>query len=85
MKVSDSLDNVPNEHVVTQQVTDRQTNQVTDQLLELLEWLFATKNSLSVHKSVLRFYSIFAAGEYCSVLLAWRHRVGNYQLSNNWL
>ena len=43
MKVSDSLDNVPNENVVTQQVTDRQS----DQLLELLEWLFATKNSLS--------------------------------------
>ena len=46
MKVSDSLDNVPNENVVTQQVTDQQTNRVTDQLLELLEWLFATKNQL---------------------------------------
>ena len=44
VKVTDSLDNVPNENVVTQQVTDRQTNRVTDQLLELLEWLFATKN-----------------------------------------
>ena len=43
MKVSDSLDNVPNENVVTQQVTDRPTNRVSDQLLELLEWLFATK------------------------------------------
>ena len=43
VKVSDSLDNVPNENVVTQQVTDRP---VTDQLLELLEWLFATKNVL---------------------------------------
>ena len=40
MKVSDSLDNVPNENVVTQLVT----NQQSDQLLELLEWLFATKN-----------------------------------------
>ena len=40
MKVSDSLDNVPNENVVTHLVTDRQS----DQLLELLEWLFATKN-----------------------------------------
>ena len=45
MKVSDSLDNVPNENVVTQQVTNQQTDRVTDQLLELLEWLFATKNS----------------------------------------
>ena len=80
VKVSDSFNNVPNENVVT---TGDQP--VSDQLLELLEWLLATKNSLSVHKSVLRFYSIFAAGEYCSVLLAWRHRVGNYQLSNNWL
>ena len=40
MKVSDSLDNVPNENVVTHLGTDR----LTDQLLELLEWLFATKN-----------------------------------------
>ena len=38
MKVSDSLDNVPNENVVT--TGDRP---VSDQLLELLEWLFATK------------------------------------------
>ena len=38
MKVSDSLDNVPNENVVTT------GDQQTDQLLELLEWLFATKN-----------------------------------------
>ena len=44
MKVSDTLDNVPNEHVVTQQVTDIPTDRLTDQLLELLEWLFATKN-----------------------------------------
>ena len=44
MKVSDSLDNVPNENVVTHLGTDRQTDRVTDQLLELLEWLFATKN-----------------------------------------
>ena len=42
VKVSDSLVNVPNE--LSQLGTDRQTNQVTDQLLELLEWLFATKN-----------------------------------------
>ena len=40
MKVKDSLDNVSSENVVTQLVTDRQTGQ----LLELLEWLFATKN-----------------------------------------
>ena len=44
MKVSDSLDNVPNENVVTQQVTNQPTDRVSDQLLELLEWLFATKN-----------------------------------------
>ena len=45
VNVTDSLDNVPNENVVTQLVTDRQTDQpVTDQLLKLLEWLFATKN-----------------------------------------
>ena len=42
MKVSDSLDNVTNENVVT--TGDQPTNQQTDQLLELLEWLFATKN-----------------------------------------
>ena len=39
MKVSDSLVNVPNENVVTHLGTDQQS----DQLLELLEWLFATK------------------------------------------
>ena len=44
MKVSDSLDNVPNENVVTHLVMDQPTNRLTDQLLELLEWLFATKN-----------------------------------------
>ena len=45
VKVSDSLDNVPNENVVTQLATDQPTDRpVTDQLLELLEWLFATKN-----------------------------------------
>ena len=45
MKVK-GLDNVPNENVVTtgDQQTDQPTNQLTDQLLELLEWLFATKN-----------------------------------------
>ena len=42
MKVSDSLDNVPNENVVT--TGDQQTDRQSDQLLELLEWLFATKN-----------------------------------------
>ena len=42
MKVSDSLDNVPNENVVT--TGDRPTDRQSDQLLELLEWLFATKN-----------------------------------------
>ena len=46
VKVSDSLDNVPNENVVTHLGTDRPTDQLTDQLLELLEWLFATKNIL---------------------------------------
>ena len=48
MKVSDSLDNVPNEHVVTQQVTNQPTNRQSDQLHELLEWLFATKNGIDV-------------------------------------
>ena len=47
MKVSDSLDNVPNENVVTHLGTDQQTDRQTDQLLELLEWLFATKNGLN--------------------------------------
>ena len=42
MKVSDSLVNVPNE--LSQLGTNRPTNRVTDQLLELLEWIFATKN-----------------------------------------
>ena len=40
VKVSDSLDNVPNENVVTHLGTNQQSNQ----LLGLLEWLFATKN-----------------------------------------
>ena len=43
MRVSNSLDNVPNKNVVTELGTDQPTNQQTDQLLELLEWLFATK------------------------------------------
>ena len=43
VKVSDSVDKVPNENVVTQLITDRQTNRLSDQLLELLEWLFAIK------------------------------------------
>ena len=42
MKVSDSLVNVPNE--LSQLGTNRQTNRLSDQLLELLEWLFATEN-----------------------------------------
>ena len=55
MKVSESLDNVPNENVVTQQVTDQP---VSGQLIELLEWLFATKNvKLTAH--ITMFYSIF--------------------------
>ena len=41
MKVSDSLVNVPNE--LSQLGTDRPTNRQSDQLLELLEWLYATK------------------------------------------
>ena len=49
MKVSDSLDNVLNEKVVTHLGTDRPTNQLSDQLLELLEWLFATKNIFFLH------------------------------------
>ena len=52
VKVSDSLDNVPNENVVTQQVTDRPTNRQSDQLLELLEWLFATKKDPRSYKRV---------------------------------
>ena len=44
--ISDSLDDVLNENVVTQLVT----NQQSDQLLELLEWLFATKNLLVYDK-----------------------------------
>ena len=36
MKVSDSSENVPNENVVTS--GDQPTKQLTDQLLELLEW-----------------------------------------------
>ena len=54
MKVSYSLDNVPNENVVTQLITDRQTNRLSDQLLELLEWLFATKKLKILIKSVVR-------------------------------
>ena len=50
VKVTDSLDNVSNENVVTQLVTDLPTNRQTDQLLELLEWLFATKNRELYHK-----------------------------------
>ena len=44
VKVSDSLDNVPNENVVT--TGDQPSNRQTDQLLDLLEWLFATKNNI---------------------------------------
>ena len=46
------LDNVPNEHVITQQVTDQPTDRVSDQLLELLEWLFATKNSSKSFRNI---------------------------------
>ena len=42
MKVKDRFDNVPNENVVTSD--DRRTDRLSDQLLELLDWLFATKN-----------------------------------------
>ena len=42
MKVKDRFDNVPNENVVTS--GDRRTDRLSDQLLELLDWLFATKN-----------------------------------------
>ena len=54
MKVSDSLDNAPNENVVTQLVNDRPTNQLTDQLLELLEWVFATKNEIKKKQKIRR-------------------------------
>ena len=37
VKVLDSLNSVPNENVVTHLVSDRQTDQQSDQLLELLE------------------------------------------------
>ena len=47
VKASDSVDKVQNENVVTHLVSDRQTNQQSDQLLELLEWLFATKNRIN--------------------------------------
>ena len=47
VKVTDSLDNVPNENVVTQLGTNQRTDQLTDQLLELLEWLFATENLIT--------------------------------------
>ena len=46
VKVSDSLDNVPSENVVT--TGDQPTNRQSDQLLELLEWLFATKNKFII-------------------------------------
>ena len=45
VKVSDSLDNVPNENVVTTGgPLNQPTDGLSDQLLELLEWLFATIN-----------------------------------------
>ena len=44
VKVSECLDNVPNENVVT--TGDQQTDRQSDQLLELLEWLFATKKMI---------------------------------------
>ena len=54
VKASDSVEKVPNENVVTHLVSDRQTNQQSDQLLELLEWLFATKKLKILIKSVVR-------------------------------
>ena len=71
MKVSDSLDNVPNEKVVTQLVNDRPTNQLTDQLLELLEWVFATKNEIKKKQKIRRILysgSLYVSG--ISVLYA---------------
>ena len=47
VKVSDILDNVPNENVVTTGQTDQPTDRQSDQLLELLEWLFATNKQLT--------------------------------------
>ena len=66
VKVSDSLDNVPNENVVTQQVTNQPTDRVTDQLLELLEWLFATK---TIRKYISEDYSGLS-DEWWSLMLA---------------
>ena len=65
VKVSDSLDNVPNENVVTHLGTDRQTNIQTDQLHELLEWLFATKNPLTNRRVV-----VVPQAEYLEILLS---------------
>ena len=53
------LDNVQNENVVTQLVTDRPTNQLTDQLLELLEWLFATKKGV---RNLNKYKHVFNTG-----------------------
>ena len=47
VKVSNSLDNVSNENVVTQLVNNRQSGK----LLEMLEWLFATKKGKSMFES----------------------------------
>ena len=45
MKVSDNVPN-ENENVTTR---DQQTDQLSDQLLELPEWLFATKNFYHIY------------------------------------
>ena len=42
VKVPDTLDNVTNENIIT--TKDRRTDRQSDKLLELLVWLFATKN-----------------------------------------
>ena len=62
VKVSDSLDNVKNENVVT-------THRLSDQLLELLEWLFATKNGMSCG----HFHSSLMTSFAPSVLSSWSY------------
>ena len=41
-------------NVVTHLVSDRQTDQQSDKLLELLEWVFATKNPCYISLACLR-------------------------------
>ena len=57
MKVSDSLDIVPNENVVTHLGTD----QLSDQLLKLLEWLFATKNRYIDIHTLMKSYTYMSS------------------------